>query len=234
MCGGAPKPVGLHGEVKRELGGIGVVSCYGLTEAPFLCLTSVRDPDDVLARTEGRPAEGAVLRTVAPDGSVLPPGGEGEVCARGPQLSRGYTDPALSAAAFEADGFFHTGDLGRLDAAGSLAITGRLKDVIIRKGENISAPQVEGLLYAHKKVADVAVIGLPDAERGERCCAVVVPVDPALPPSLRELGEYLRAEGLAIQKIPEQLELVAELPRNPSGKVLKHQLRERYAARAGA
>jgi non-ribosomal peptide synthetase component E (peptide arylation enzyme) len=167
---------------------------------------------------------------VGPDGSVLAPGGEGEVCARGPQLSRGYTDPALDAVAFDEDGFFHTGDLGRLDAAGNLVITGRLKDVIIRKGENISATQVEGLLYAHKKVADVAVIGLPDAERGERCCAVVVPADPALPPSLRELGEYLRAEGLAIQKIPEQLELVAELPRNPSGKVLKHQLRERYAA----
>jgi len=230
MAGGAPKPARLHAEIRDELGGTGVISCYGLTEAPFLSVTSVHDPDDVLARTEGRPVAGAVVRTLAPDGSVLPAGTEGELCARGPQLSRGYTDPALTAAAFDRDGFFHTGDLGRVDGGGNVVITGRVKDVIIRKGENISAKQVEDLLYAHKRIADVAVIGLPDRERGERCCAVVVPADPAQAPSLRELGEYLRAEGLAVQKIPEQLEILAELPRNPSGKVLKYQLRERFAA----
>jgi acyl-CoA synthetase (AMP-forming)/AMP-acid ligase II len=230
MAGGAPKPAGLHAEVKAELGGVGVVSCYGLTEAPYLCLTSVRDGDDVLAHTEGRAVAGAVMRTVGLDGAVLAAGAEGELCARGPQLSRGYTDPALTAAAFDAEGFFHTGDLGRIDAAGNVVLTGRVKDIIIRKGENISARQVEDLLYAHKKVADVAVIGLPDRERGELCCAVVVPADAAQPPALRELGEYLRAEGLAIQKIPERLEIVPELPRNPSGKVLKHQLRARYGA----
>jgi acyl-CoA synthetase (AMP-forming)/AMP-acid ligase II len=234
MAGGAPKPAALHDEVRNELGGIGVISCYGLTEAPFLSLTSVRDSDDVLAHTEGRPVAGAIVRSVGLDGSRLATGAEGELCARGPQLSRGYTDPALMAAAFDADGFFHTGDLGRLDAAGNVVITGRVKDIIIRKGENISAKQVEDLLYAHKQVADVAVIGLPDRERGELCCAVVVPADPALAPSLRELGEYLRAEGLAIQKIPERLELVAELPRNPSGKVLKYQLRERLGAARGS
>jgi acyl-CoA synthetase (AMP-forming)/AMP-acid ligase II len=107
-----------------------------------------------------------------------------------------------------------------------------VKDIIIRKGENISAKQVEDLLYAHKRVNDVAVIGLPDRERGELCCAVVVPADAAFPPTLRELGEYLRAEGLAIQKIPERLEILSELPRNPSGKVLKYQLRERFGAQA--
>jgi acyl-CoA synthetase (AMP-forming)/AMP-acid ligase II len=232
MAGGAPKPAGLHAEVKGELGGVGVVSCYGLTEAPFLSLTSVRDSDDVLAHTEGRAVAGALIRALGPDGGVLPAGVEGELCARGPQLSRGYTDAALSAAAFDADGFFHTGDLGRLDTAGNVRITGRVKDIIIRKGENISARQIEDLLHAHKRVTDVAVIGLPDRERGELCCAVVVPADPAQPPTLRELGEYLRAEGLSIQKIPERLELLAELPRNPSGKVLKYQLRARFGPRA--
>jgi len=234
MAGAAPKPVGLHAEVKRELGGAGVISCYGLTEAPYLALTSIRDSDDVLARTEGRTMPGTELRVLAPDGLSLSVGEEGELCARGLQVCRGYTDPALTAAAFDANGFFHSGDLGRLDAGGNVVITGRVKDIIIRKGENISAKQVEDLLYAHHKIVDAAVIGLPDRERGELCCAVVVPADPSLPLSLRELGEYLRAEGLAIQKVPERLEVVSELPRNPSGKVLKYQLRERYGPRPEA
>jgi non-ribosomal peptide synthetase component E (peptide arylation enzyme) len=107
-------------------------------------------------------------------------------------------------------------------------ITGRLKDVIIRKGESISAKEVEDLLFTYRAVADVAVIGLPDPSLGERACAVVVAAADADPPTLPELGDYLRGEGLTVQKIPEQLEIVEALPRNPAGKVLKHQLQETY------
>ena len=110
---------------------------------------------------------GVELKLVTLDGRVAGVGEEGEVRAKAPQLMVGYLDAALDAEAFDDDGYFRTGDLGRLDERGMLVITGRLKDVIIRKGENVSAKEVEDHLYTHPKVADVAVIGLPDAERGE-------------------------------------------------------------------
>ena len=109
---------------------------------------------------------------------------DGEMRVRAPQLFRGYLDARLDAEAFDADGFFRTGDLGHLDADGYVVVTGRLKDVIIRKGENISARELEDLLHAHPAVREVAVIGLPDPDTGERACAVVVPADPERPPSL--------------------------------------------------
>ena len=130
--------------------------------------------DDVLAATEGPAVAGTRLRIVTVDGKEAGVGEEGEVRAKGPQVTLGYLDAALDAAAFDEDGWFRTGDLGMLDAEGNLTITGRLKDVIIRKGENISAKEVEDLLFTHPKVADVAVIGLPDPASGERACAVVV------------------------------------------------------------
>ena len=113
---------------------------------------------------------------------------------------------------------------------GHLVLTGRLKDIIIRKGENISAQEIEDLVHTHPAVAETAVIGLPDRERGERVCAVVTPADPAAAPlTLDELTAHLRAAGLMTQKLPEQLETVGELPRGgPLNKVLKAALRERY------
>jgi non-ribosomal peptide synthetase component E (peptide arylation enzyme) len=215
--------------VKAELGGAGVVSVYGLTEAPFVVLGSPRDPDAQLAASEGRAAGGAELRIAAADGRPCAPGEEGEIRVRGPQLCRGYLDPARTAEAFDADGFFRTGDLGRLDAAGFLSVSGRLKEIIIRKGEKISAKEVEDVLYAHPRVAEVAVIGVPDAATGERCCAVVVPADAAAL-DLDELARFCRAAGLAPQKWPERLELVEALPRNASGKVRKLELERRFAA----
>jgi len=229
--GGAPKPPALHADLKRAFGGAGIVSGYGLTECPIIAMNSVRDPDEKLAHSEGRPRpEGAAIRVVGPDGSRVGPGDEGELLVRGPQLCLGYVDPRLDAQAFDADGFFRTGDLGRLDADGYLVITGRAKDVIIRKGENISAKEVEDLLYTHPAVADVAVIGLPDAEKGERCCAVVA-LNPGAQLAFDEMVRFLRAEGLMVQKIPEQLERLPELPRNAAGKVPKLELRQRFAGR---
>jgi acyl-CoA synthetase (AMP-forming)/AMP-acid ligase II len=230
--GGAPKPPQLHLDVKAELGGVGVVSGYGLTEAPLLTMSSVDDPDDALAHTEGRPLPGVELRLVTLDGRVVGPGEEGEVRAKAPQVMLGYTDPSLDADAFDEDGWFRTGDLGRLEP-GALVVTGRLKDVIIRKGENISAKEVEDLLYGHPKVADVAVIGLPDPALGERCCAVVACRDVGDPLRFEEMVAFLEEADLMRQKFPEQLELVDALPRNPSGKVLKTELRDRYGASTG-
>jgi non-ribosomal peptide synthetase component E (peptide arylation enzyme) len=140
----------------------------------------------------------------------------------------GYLDPSLDVEAFDEDGFLRTGDLGSIDEHGNLVVTGRIKDVIIRKGENISAREVEDLLVTHPDVADVAVIGLPDPDAGERVCAVVQLVDGAAPLALDEVARHLREHGLTTRKLPEQVELVDVLPRNPSGKVLKHVLRDQY------
>jgi cyclohexanecarboxylate-CoA ligase len=226
--GGAPKPPQLHYDLKRELGGAGIVSGYGLTECPVLAMNRVGDPDEKLAETEGpaNPPE-TEIRIVRGDGTLAGPGEEGEVRVRAPQLFRGYLDSALDAEAFDGDGFFRTGDLGSLDAEGFIKITGRLKDVIIRKGENISAQEIENLLYEHPKVADVAVIGLPDPALGERCCAVVACRDEPL--GFEEMVGFLEAQRLARQKIPEQLELVDTVPRNAAGKIEKRALRERFS-----
>jgi acyl-CoA synthetase (AMP-forming)/AMP-acid ligase II len=118
--------------------------------------------------------------------------------------------------------------MGILDTDGFVVLTGRIKDIIIRKGENISAVEIEDLLYEHPKVMDAAVVGLPDPERGERACAVVTCADSRDPLTLYELVSWCRDAGLMAQKIPEQLEIVAEMPRNTTGKILKYQLRERY------
>ena len=225
--GGAPKPPSLHHEMKEAFG-VGIVSGYGLTEAPILTMNHRDAPDEVLAATEGPAVAGTTLRIVTPDGKVAGVGEEGEVRAKGPQVTLGYVDSSLDAEAFDEEGWFRTGDLGTLDADGNLTITGRLKDVIIRKGENISAKEVEDLLFTHPKVGDVAVVGLPDPETGERACAVVVPTPGAEPLTFDEMREHLLGAGLITRKLPEQLEIVDALPRNASGKVVKFELQRRF------
>jgi acyl-CoA synthetase (AMP-forming)/AMP-acid ligase II len=190
--GGSPKPPQLHYDVKRELGGAGVVSGWGLTEAPILSMAGWKDPDEKLANTEGFAMPGAELIAVRTDGTRAAPGEEGELRAKAPQVMRGYLDPVLDAEAFDAEGYFRTGDLGVIDAEGYVTITGRLKDIIIRNAENISAKEVEDILYTHPKVQDVAAIGLPDPKTGERVCAVVALLDPADPLTLAEMLAVVR------------------------------------------
>ncbi|HEY6319577.1 MAG TPA: AMP-binding protein [Acidimicrobiia bacterium] len=228
--GAAPKPPQLHYDLKAEAGGVGIVSGWGLTEAPILTMNTVHGTDEQLADTEGPPVRDVELRTIGADGQPTPPGQEGELRAKGPQVCRGHVDAGLDADAFDDDGWFRTGDLGVIRPDGHVVITGRLKDVIIRKGETISAKEIEDLLFTHPGIADAAVVGLPDAALGERACAVIVVAEGAAPPALREVFEFLTGEGLSTRKVPEQLEVVEVLPRNASGKVLKHELRARYAS----
>jgi len=230
--GGAPKPPEIHYEVRDEIGGRGVVHGYGMTEVPMIANGSPDDTDEQLANTDGTPVLGAEVRIVRLDGVPAGPDEEGEIRVRGPMVFCGYTDPALNAEAFDDEGYFRTGDLGRLRADGHLCITGRVKDVIVRKGENISAREIEDLLYTHPKVAEVAVIGLPDAERGERVCAVVQPAGGVEPLTLDEVATFCREAGLMTQKIPEQLELREDMPRAGTGKIVKKVLREDYAGPA--
>ena len=228
--GGAAKPPEVHYEVRDEIGGRGVVHGYGMTEVPMIANGSPHDTDEQLANTDGKPVEGADVRIVTLDGRAAADDEEGEVRVKGPMVFHGYTDPALDAEAFDREGYFRTGDLGRLRADGHLTLTGRLKDVIVRKGENISAKEIEDLLYTHPEVIEVAVIGLPDPERGERVCAVVQLAEGADGLELADVVSFCRDAGLMTQKIPEQLELRTEWPRAGTGKIVKKSLRDEYAA----
>jgi cyclohexanecarboxylate-CoA ligase len=200
---------------------------YGMTECPMFTSGRPEDAEADRYGTDGRPVPGAVARIVDESGRPLPPGEEGEVEAYGPQLCVGYLDPALNDA-FTPDGFFRTGDLAVMDARGFLRITGRRKDIIIRKGENLSAKGIEDDLAAHPKIADVAVIGVPDPDSGERVCACVVLRPGADALTLAEVRDFMRSRGAMAQKIPERLETLHDLPRNATGKVRKDVLRTRF------
>ncbi len=226
--GGAPKPPELFYEVQRELG-IPVLHGYGMTECPMISQGSPHDTDEQLANTDGAPVKGCDVKITLDDGTRAPAGVEGEVRVKGAMVCKGYTDPAIAKTAFDADGYFKTGDLGLLRADGHVVLTGRIKDIIIRKGENIAAKEVEDLIYQHPQVAEVAVIGLADPERGELVCAVVETVAGAEPISFAALQQYCRDAGLMTQKIPERLEIVDTMPRNATMKILKYELRDRYS-----
>ncbi|MFC8695329.1 class I adenylate-forming enzyme family protein [Streptomyces parvus] len=226
--GGAPKPPEVYHAVVREMG-VQLTHGYGMTEVPMITMGAPDDTTENLATTEGRPPEAMEIRITDEHGKPLPYGVEGEVRLRGEAVCRGYLDAQASASAFDAEGFLITGDVGLLRESGHLTLTGRLKDIIIRKGENISAKEIEDLLHTHPGVADAAVIGLPDPERGERVCAVVEQPPGATPLTLPRLSAHLRGAGLARHKVPEQLELLDALPRNETlRKVLKYKLRERF------
>jgi acyl-CoA synthetase (AMP-forming)/AMP-acid ligase II len=224
--GGMPKPPSIHYEIKRECGGAGVLGAYGMTEAPILTAAGPALSDDELANSEGPPMPGVELRVVGDDGKSVADGEVGELRVKAPQVMMGYLDSTLDAEAFDEDGYLRTGDLGRRDSSGNIVITGRLKDVIIRKGENVSAKEVEDALFAHPAVQDVSVVGLPDEVRGELVCAVIVSDDPSI--DVSKIAAFLTQCGLMRQKIPERVELVDSLPRSESGKVDKKVLRRHY------
>ena len=228
MYGGGPMPAETHDQVLEVLG-LHCVGSWGLTEFPMATAAAPEDDPLVLRTGVGHVAEGVSIRVVDAEGRDVPVGEEGELWLTGPQCFQGYVDPSLDADAF-VDGWFRTGDLGRLDDDGNVFLTGRLKDIIIRNAENISALAVEDAVRSHPAVSEVTVIGLPDARTGERVCAVIVP-EPGTTVDVPALAEHCIALGLAKQKIPEQVELVDELPRNPMGKVLKQALRDRILAR---
>lgn len=229
--GGAPNSPELHREVREVLGGRGVLSSWGLTEFPIATSGAMDDPDDLLVSTEGRPAPGVEVRVRNPaDGTDCPPDEPGELCLRGPQMFLRYANPDLMADAFDERGYFRTGDLGIVLPSGHVRITGRLKDVVIRNAENISATEVEDVLHGHPMIADVAVIGVPDPRTGERVCAVVKLEAGTHGITVQDLAEYCIGIGLAKQKIPERVEIVDEVPRNPMGKIRKLELRDRYAS----
>jgi cyclohexanecarboxylate-CoA ligase len=227
--GGAPIPAEIHEDLHRTLGVAGVTGSWGLNEFPIATSCVPDDPRDVLSLTVGRASPGVTIRAVLADGTDAGLDAEGELVLHGGQQFLGYIDPALDAHAFIDDNWFRTGDLGVVQSDGNIRITGRLKDIIIRNAENISAQEVEELLFKHPDVLDAAVIGLPDARTGERVCAVVL-MREGRTLTIDALRDHCRALGLAIQKCPEQLEITDTIPRNGMGKTLKQPLVARYRA----
>ncbi|MCT9093048.1 AMP-binding protein [Streptomyces sp. ASQP_92] len=226
--GGAPKPPEIYHAVVREMG-VQLTHGYGMTEVPMITMGAPDDTAENLATTEGRPPSGMEIRITDEAAAPVAPGVDGEVRLRGEAVCRGYLDPVQAEAVFDADGFLVTGDVGHVRESGHLVLTGRIKDIIIRKGENISAKEIEDLLHTHPAVGDAAVVGLPDAERGELVCAVIEQSPGAGELTLPLLTSFLREQGLSVHKLPERLEIVEALPRNEAlRKVLKYKLRERF------
>ena len=212
--GGSTVPIAVTERATRL--GIKVYRSYGSTEHPSITGCTLDDPEDKRLRTDGRPLEGVEIRLDA----------DGEISSRGPDRCLGYTDPALTATVFDADGWYRTGDVGVLDADGYLTITDRVSDIIIRGGENISAQEIEELLLGLDAVAEVGVVAAPDERMGEHAAAVVRLQVGASAPTLDEIRSHLAAAGLARQKWPESVYAVVDFPRTPSGKIQKFRLRQ--------
>ena len=228
VCAGAPIPASLAEEVSSAFRGCRLLPLYGASEIFATTACWLSDPPEMAVISDGRPAlDGVEVRVVNEAGRPVAAGEEGEVCYRGPGAMLGYwRDPERTAIAIDPEGWYHTGDRGAFNADGLLRLKGRIKDVIIRGGTNISATEVEEHLLTHPKVKVVAVVAMPDRLMGEKACAFVVPAGAEVP-TLAELADYLKnSRRIAVHKVPERLEIVKELPMTPTGKVQKFALRE--------
>ena len=225
--GGAPVPTAVA--ERAEALGIKVTRAYGSTEHPSITGSPMTDPAAKRGGTDGRAMAGVELRLVDEDGAPVGDGEPGEILSRGPDLFIGYTDPALTEAAFDVDGWYRTGDVGILDPDGYLTITDRLSDLIIRGGLNISAAKIEEHLATMAGVAEVAVVAAPDARMGEHACAVIRTAPGAGEVDLPSLHAHLAASGLPKQQWPEEIRVVEDFDRTPSGKIKKRTLRSEIA-----
>lgn len=223
LSAGAPIPRALVQRATERLQAH-IVSAYGMTENLLVTSTRLNDPPEKVFGTDGGPVPGAELRAVDPVGEVLGVDQEGELQSRGPCHFVGYHKrPELYG--MDAEGWFKTGDLGRIDADGYVRITGRAKDIIIRGGENVPVVEVEQVLHKHPAIQTAAVVGVPDARLGERA-ALYVTLRPGHAFSLEDMKRYLQEQQMAKQYWPEFLCVLDDLPRTPSGKIQKFRLRE--------
>ena len=223
VCAGAPIPSVIVQKATERLG-IEVLSCWGMTENGGVTIACPGDPPEKIFGTDGKAIDGMEVRVVDEDRKPVPPGTVGDLQARGMASFVGYLKkPELNAT--DAEGWFDTGDLARMDQDGYIRITGRSKDVIIRGGENVPVVEIENLLYRHPKVQDVAVVAMPDPRLGERACAFVT-LKAGEKLAIEEITAFLAKEGMAKNYWPERLEVIEAMPRTPSGKIQKFKLRE--------
>ncbi len=219
---------------RAEVAGLCVARSYGLTEHPTVTSGTAADGLWVRAHTDGVPTRGNRVRIVDEAGRERPVGEVGEIVTVGPELMLGYTDPEQDLAAHLPGGWFRTGDLGRVEpGSGALTVTGRLKEIIIRGGENIAASEVENVLMRHPGVAEAAVLGVPDERYGERLLAVVVLRRGAVL-DLESVRAHFAAAGTGRLLVPELLDVVPALPRGATGKVQRAQLRAAWQDRVAS
>lgn len=230
IMAGSPCPVEVMKRVVAEMNMAEVSICYGMTETSPVSTQTRRD-DDLERRTGtvGRVLPYVEVKVIDPaTGVTLPRGEAGELCTRGYSVMLGYwEEPEKTAEAVDAGRWMHTGDLAVMREDGYVQIVGRIKDMIIRGGENVYPREIEEFLYSHPKIADVQVVGVPDERYGEEILACVIPRDPADPPTLEDLTAYCR-EQLAHYKIPRRLQILDNFPMTVSGKVRKVELRRQY------
>lgn len=231
-CAGSPIPGPFVKAASEAFPGMRVLSLYGRSENLNTTLCTLDDDPERSVTSDGRAAPGQQVRILDARGDELPRGQEGDIAYRGATNCLDYIGRSAEAAAmYTADGFSRSGDLGVMDADGYVRVTGRLKDIVIRGGLNISVRQIEDLLCAHPAVGEVAAVGMPDERLGERVCCYLTPAPGAVPLTLDDVRDHLLAAGLAIQKVPERLEIVDSLPTTATGKVQKHLLRADIAAK---
>ncbi|MBL4756361.1 MAG: AMP-binding protein [Rhizobiales bacterium] len=227
LCGGAPIPEILARRATDA--GFHVLSIYGSTESPPHTIVHPQDPIENAWTTDGRPLPGIEVRVVDENGADQPIGKQGETWSRGPNTFIGYLGaPDLTALALDSDGWVHSGDLARMRPDGSIRITGRLKEIIVRGGQNISVREVEEHLIAHPAIKNAAVVAIPHERLGETGAAIVV-MQEGENIDLPTLSNYLIAKGIAKFKLPEQLHIWAKLPMNPTGKIQKFIIRQKLA-----
>ena len=238
LCGGASIPEQLARDAGEALPHTFTSPLWGMTECGGVTTCPFDAPEEKRHTTDGKPCGGMELKVVDTSGAEVPRGVEGELMARGPMVARGYYGrDDLTRESFLPDGFFRTGDRARMDEDGYIKVTGRIKDLVIRGGVNIAPAEIESVLFAHPKVANAAVVGMPDPRLGERICAFVIleatsPADSTL--SVEEVQGWMADAGLAKPKWPERIEVVDAFPMTASGKVRKFRLREMIAARVEA
>jgi cyclohexanecarboxylate-CoA ligase len=230
VCAGAPIPRVLVQTATEKLG-LGVIAAWGMSECGVVTTTRPDDPPDAVFNSDGRALDGMAVRVVDGADQPVPPDTEGRLKTQGSCLFVGYLKRP-EAYAVDTEGWFDTGDLARMDAAGYIRITGRAKDIIIRGGENIPVAEVEDLLYRHPAVQDAAVVAMPDPRLGERACAFVT-LKSGAAFDFDTLTAWLAQAGMSRTYWPERLEIVPELPRTASGKIQKFELRERAKGLAG-
>ncbi len=229
MSGGASCPIEVIREFQRRMRGH-FVELYGMLETGYHTYTRMSDDPQRVAGSVGHVASGMGVRIVDDKGRDVGQGEIGEIAADGPSVHLGYhKNPAANAELFLPDGWFRTGDLGRFDPAGNVYIEGRLKEIINRGGKKFFPREIEEILYTHPKVLHAAIIGVPDPRLGERNCLCVIP-RPNQQVTLQEMVDFLK-DQVATYKLPEQLEIVSELPFTPTGKLQRHVLAKQVLER---
>ncbi|GAC84646.1 putative fatty-acid--CoA ligase [Gordonia paraffinivorans NBRC 108238] len=233
-CAGSPIPAAVVENATAKLPGTRVLSLYGRSENLSTTTCTIEDSPERSITSDGAALPGAEVKIVGEDGAEVPRGSEGDIAFRGPShMIRYLNRPVDTDELYTPDGFSRSGDLGVMDADGFVRVTGRTKDIVIRGGMNISVREVEDKLASHPDLSAIAVVGMPDANLGEKVCLYAVPKAGHKAPTVEELRTYLTERGVAIQKTPERVIVIEELPMTATGKIQKHVLRKQVADELG-